>query len=188
LRFVVIVGNPRPASRTLAVAEAAAGAVRRAAGLPEPHLTVDLCVLARHLLLPEPSPAVEDALDQVTGADLLLVVSPTYQGTYTGLLKVFLDRVPHRALGRAAALPLMLMADVAYAPAVDAYLRPLLLELGAAVPVPGLAVLESDLGRLDSVLDPWADQAAELLGGHPALTPHPPPLPSPSGPLHAAAR
>lgn len=169
MRFVVIVGNPRPASRTLTVAASAAGAVARAAGLPDRYLTIDLCVLARHLLLPEPSPAVEDALDQVTGADLLLVVSPTYQGTYTGLLKVFLDRVPHRALGRAVALPLMLMASVEYAPAVDAYLRPLLAELGAAVPVPGLAVLESDLGRLDSVLDPWADQAAELLGGHPGL-------------------
>jgi FMN reductase len=163
LRFVVIVGNPRPASRTLTVAAAAASAVTRAVGLPDQHLTIDLCVLARHLLLPEPSPAVEEALDQVTGADLLLVVSPTYQGTYTGLLKVFLDRVPHRALDRTVALPLMLMGVVAHLPAVDAYLRPLLVELGATVPVPGLAVLESELDRLDSVLGPWADQVAGVL-------------------------
>jgi FMN reductase len=169
LRFVVIVGNPRPASRTLTVAGEAADAVIRAAGLPDHHLTIDLCVLARHLLLPEPSPAVEEALDQVTGADLLLVVSPTYQGTYTGLLKVFLDRMPHRALDRTVALPLMLMGVVEHAPAVDAYLRPLLVELGASVPVPGLALLESDLGRLDSVLGPWADQVAGALGGHPAV-------------------
>jgi FMN reductase len=168
LRFVVIVGNPRPASRTLTVAGSAARAVTWAAGLPDRPVTIDLCVLARHLLLPEPSPAVEEALDQVIGADLLLVVSPTYQGTYTGLLKVFLDRVPHRALGGTMALPLMLMAFAEHAPAVDAHLRPLLVELGASVPVPGLAVLESDLDRLDSVLEPWADQVAGVLAGHPA--------------------
>jgi FMN reductase len=169
LRFVVIVGNPRPASRTLAVAASAASAITWAAGLPDRPLTIDLCVLARHLLLPEPSPAVEEALDQVTGADLLLVVSPTYKGTYTGLLKVFLDRLPHRGLETALALPLMLMGVAEHAPAVDTYLTPLLAELGAIVPVPGLAVLESDLGRLDSVLEPWADQVADVLGSHPAI-------------------
>jgi FMN reductase len=163
MSFVIVVGNPKPASRTLAVATAAAGAVIRAAGIGASPQTIDVCVLARHLLLPEPSPAVEEALDQVAGADLLLVASPTYKGTYTGLLKVFLDRLPHLALERAVALPLMLMGVPEHAPAVDAYLRPLLIELGATVPVPGLAVLESDAGRLGDVLEPWADRVARAL-------------------------
>jgi len=163
LSFVTVVGNPKPASRTLAAATVAAAAVSRAAGLAGSSQTIDVCVLSRHLLLPEPSPAVEEALDQVAGADLLLVASPTYKGTYTGLLKVFLDRLPHRALGHAVALPLMLMGVPGHAPAVDAYLTPLLIELGATVPVPGLAVLESDLDRLDDVLEPWADQVAREL-------------------------
>jgi len=163
LSFVTVVGNPKPESRTLAVATAAAGAITRAAGIAGSPRTIDVCVLARHLLLPEPSPAVEEALDEVAGADLLLVASPAYKGTYTGLLKVFLDRLPHRALGRAVALPLMLMGVPDHAPAVDAYLRPLLIELGATVPVPGIAVLESDLDRLDDVLVPWAERAARAL-------------------------
>jgi len=163
LSFVIVVGNPKPASRTLAVATVAAGAITRAAGLAGSPQTIDVCVLARHLLLPEPSPAVEEALDQVAGAELLLVASPTYKGTYTGLLKVFLDRLPHRALGRAVALPLMLMGVPDHAPAVDAYLRPLLMELGAEVPVPGLAVLEQNLERVDDVLQPWAELVADAL-------------------------
>ncbi len=169
MSFVILVGNPKPASRTLAVATAAAGAILRAAGLTGIPQTIDICVLARHLLLPEPCPAVEEALDQVAGADLLLVASPTYKGTYTGLLKVFLDRLPHRALGQAVALPLMLMGVPDHAPAVDAYLRPLLIELGATVPAPGLAVLESDLDRLDGVLAPWADQVASALASSNAV-------------------
>jgi FMN reductase len=176
LSFVTVVGNPKPASRTLAVATAAAGAITRAAQLTGSPQTIDVCVIARHLLLPEPSPAVEEALDQVAGADLLLVASPTYKGTYTGLLKVFLDRLPHRALERAVALPLMLMGVPDHAPAVDAYLRPLLIELGATVPVPGLAVLESDTGRLDDVLEPWAERVARVLAssGAAALASRPP--------------
>jgi len=163
MSFVTVVGNPKPASRTLAVATAAAGAVARAAGLSAVPQTIDVCVLSRHLLLPEPSPAVEEALDQVARADLLLVASPTYKGTYTGLLKVFLDRLPHAALDQAVALPLMVMGVPDHAQAVDAYLRPLLIELGATVPVPGLAVLESDFGRLGQVLEPWADRVARAL-------------------------
>ncbi len=171
MSLVTVVGNPKPASRTLAVAAAAARAITRAAGLAGSPQTIDLCVLARHLLLPEPSPAVEEALDQVSGADVLLVASPTYKGTYTGLLKVFLDRLPHRALSGADALPLMVMGVPDHAPAVDAYLRPLLIELGATVPVPGLAVLESDLDRLDDVLLRWADQVAVALGPQTSASP-----------------
>jgi len=164
MRFVIVVGNPKPASRTLTVATAAADAITRAAGLAGGRETVDLCVLARHLLLPEPSPAVEEAIEQVAAADLLLVASPTFKGTYTGMLKVFLDRLPHRALDGAMALPLMVMSAPQHAHAVHAYLRPLLAELGATVPAPGLAVLESDLDQLDAVLEPWAGQVAGALG------------------------
>src|SRR5580704_19511356 len=109
MSFVVVVGNPKPASRTLNVAEAAAAAVTRAAALDGEPRTIDLVVLARHLLLPEPSPAVEEALDQVKEADLLLVASPTYKGTYTGLLKVFLDRLDYQALSSVVALPMLVL-------------------------------------------------------------------------------
>jgi FMN reductase len=166
VRFVIVVGNPRPQSRTLAVAAAAATAIIRAAGLADEPEIIDLSVLARHLLLPEPSAAVEDAIDQVTGADLLLVASPTFKGTYSGLLKVFLDRLPQRSLSRATAVPVMLMGVRDHLPAVDAYLRPLLTELGAAVPGPGLAVLESGLDNLDATLGSWAGRVASELGGH----------------------
>ena len=181
MRFVVVVGNPKPASRTLTVAAAAADAITRSAGLAADRQTVDLCVLARHLLLPEPSPAVEDAVDQVTAADLVLVASPTFKGTYTGLLKVFFDRLPHRALDGAVAVPLMVMGGPQHAPAVDAHLRPLLAELGATVPAPGLAVLESDLGRLGAVLGTWADRVARALEGWRPDTPGRPAVPAAQG-------
>jgi FMN reductase len=168
LRFTVVVGNPKAGSRTLTAAIAAADAITRAVRADEGYELVDLSVLARRLLLPEPSAAVEDAAELTLGADLLLVASPTFKGTYTGLLKVFLDRLPYRGLEGTIALPLLVMNSAAHALAVEVHLRPLLVELGATVPTPGLAVLESDLGGLDGVLRPWAHRVAGVLGPTPA--------------------
>jgi FMN reductase len=170
VRFVTLVGNPRPGSRTLTVAAVAAEAIALALRLDADYEIIDLSVLARRLLLPGPSVAVEDAAELVSGADLLLVASPTFKGTYSGLLKVFLDRLPYRALEGTAALPLLVMASPRHALAVEVHLRPLLVELGATVPGPGLAVLESELGRLDAVLRPWASRLAGLLPDQPAPT------------------
>jgi FMN reductase len=170
VNFVVVVGNPKPESRTLGVALAAAEALADRLSLPAGPAIVDLSVLARRLLLPEPCAAVEDAADQVLSADLLLVASPTFKGTYSGLLKVFLDRLPYKGLQDTTALPLLVMNSPPHALAVGVHLRPLLVELGASVPAPGLAVLESELDRLDQVLGRWTSQVAEALDGQ-ALIP-----------------
>jgi FMN reductase len=174
VNFTVVVGNPKPASRTLGVARAAADALAARLDLSGRPEIVDLAGLARRLLLPEPSAAIEDAVDRVRTADLLLVVSPTFKGTYSGLLKVFFDRLPYRALAAATALPLLVMNSRQHADAVETHLRPLLAEFGAAVPVPGLAVLDSELGQLDPVLRAWAAavsvalrDAAPVLAAHP---------------------
>lgn len=164
MRFVALVGNPKPCSRTLTVASAAADAVAATTGLATGYQLVDLSVLARRLLLPEPSAAVEDAAELVLDADMLLVASPTFKGTYTGLLKVFLDKLPYRGLEGTCALPLLVMNAPQHALAVDVHLRPLLVELGATVPTPGLAVLESELGGLDGVVKPWVARVAQALG------------------------
>jgi FMN reductase len=149
-RVVVLVGNPRPESRTHAVAARTARAVAPGT-TPE---TVDLTELADRLFGRAPSPRLDDAVAKVASADLLIVASPTYKGTYTGLLKAFLDRVP--SLSGVTAVPLLVMGSPRHALAVEVHLRPLLVELGASVPTPGLAVVEADLGRLDEVLAEWA--------------------------------
>ena len=49
----------------------------------------------------------------------------------------------------------MVGAAAEHALAVEVHLRPVLVELGASMPTCGLYVLESQLGDLDAVLDPW---------------------------------
>lgn len=168
MSFVVIVGNPRPASRTATAARDAARAVVAAAEVAATPEVIDLSELAPLLLLPDQPAEVKEALAQVADADVLLVASPTYKGTYTGLLKVFLDGLPGGALTGQVALPLLVLGAPQHALAVEVHLRPLLVELGATVPTPGLALLESQLDRLDSVLAEWADQVVPAVRG--ALT------------------
>jgi FMN reductase len=163
MSIVALVGNPREGSRTLTVAVEAARAIGKRLGSGESHDVVDLSALGPHLLAPGSSSGVEVALDLVAESSVLVVASPTYKGTYTGLLKAFLDRLPPQALAGKSALPLLVMGDAKHALAVEVHLRPLLVELGASVPTPGLAVLESELPRLEEVLATWADRVAPQL-------------------------
>lgn len=135
LRTAVIVGNPKPGSRTLAAARHLA---RGLTGV-EPDLVVDLATVGPALLDWE-NPGVAALVDHVADADLVVVASPTYKATYTGLLKLFLDRF---AAGRlhGVAVPLMLGAGPAHVLAPQVTLAPLLTHLGAVVPE-GLYVLD----------------------------------------------
>jgi len=117
------------------------------------------------------SERIDAALATVVGADLLIVASPTYKASYTGLLKAFVDRLPPRALLGRAALPLMVTGSPAHALAVEVHLRPLLVELGATIPTPGLTLTESELADAGPRIEDWIEQAA--LGLRWAFTPYP---------------
>jgi FMN reductase len=160
MRFVTLVGNPREGSRTRAAAERAAELVAGRLENPGERQVIDLSGLAPVLLDPRPPAEVGKALALVAGARVLLVAGPTYKGTYTGLLKVFLDRLPSQALAGTTALPILVMGDPRHALAVETHLRPLLVELGATVPTPGLALLESEIAAPEEVLGRWADRVA----------------------------
>lgn len=149
-RVVSLVGNVRTPSKTHRVADAVARVV--SAG---DHELVDLAALGSRVLEPG-DPDVADALDAVARADVLVVSSPTYKGSYTGLLKAFLDLLGPNALAGTEAIPVMLGGAADHRLAVDVHLTPLLLELGASVPARGLFVLDADVERADEVARAWA--------------------------------
>ena len=86
MKIGLVVGNPRAGYRTL---EAATRVAERLAGRPA-DLIVDLAEVGP-ALLEAADPAGPDTVASVCEMDLLVVASPTYKATYTGLLKVFLD-------------------------------------------------------------------------------------------------
>jgi FMN reductase len=161
-RIAVVVGNPRPRSRTY---ESALVLADRLGGAD---LVVDLADHASELF-DWSSETVSDLVEQVAGSLVVVVASPTYKATYTGLLKAFLDRFPHRGLGGVTAVPLMLGGSPAHSLAIDHGLRPLLVELGATVPTGGLYVLDSEHDRPEPY-DAWFATAEQHLPTLPAQT------------------
>lgn len=165
VRLTVLVGNPRAASRTRLAAEAVASALAdalRDGGLDSSMATVELADVAGELFAME-SAAVGALLDTVRSSDLLVVASPTYKASYTGLLKAFFDRMTNDTLKGSVAIPVMLGGAPTHTLAVELHLRPLLLEVGATCPTHGLFILESDLGRLDDVVGAWLTPDRDVL-------------------------
>jgi FMN reductase len=138
VRAGVVVGNPKPASRTF---QAAVHLAEQLAGVA-PELTVDLAAFGSGLL-DWSDTEVGEAVEAVRGLDLVVFASPTYKASYTGLLKVFLDRFPSNGLAGVVAVPLMLGAGPGHQLAPEVFLKPVLVELGAVVPTRALYVLDS---------------------------------------------
>jgi FMN reductase len=149
----VVVGNPKPASRTL---DAATYVARELAGR-EPDLVVDLATLGA-ALLDWADPGIDALVTAVAEADLVVVASPTYKATYTGLLKLFLDHVGTGDLAGVVAVPLMLGGGPTHYLAPELLLKPVLVELGATAPTRGLYLVEKSWDD-PAALDPWLTTA-----------------------------
>jgi FMN reductase len=163
---LAIIGNPRPQSRTHTIARGLAGAIARE--LEGSTGEVDLAVIGARVLAFDDE-AARDATERVLAADVLIVASPTYKATYSGLLKAFLDRFGAGSLGGTPAVPVLLGGAPNHSLAVDVHFTPLLTELGASVPVRGLFVLESAVERFDEFAGDWAARHAAVLGRSAAL-------------------
>ncbi|MBV2362132.1 NADPH-dependent FMN reductase [Streptomonospora nanhaiensis] len=139
-------------------ASAAPAAVRA-----EPTRVVDLAELGPALLAARPGRDVLDALEAVRRSDVLLVASPQAHGSYTGLLKVFLDRLPELGLGHGVAVPVAVVEDLRNGRTIEDDLRVLLADLGAWVVEPGLLISRRELERPLGVVPAWAHVAAPAL-------------------------
>jgi len=152
-----LVGNPRPASRTLNAALALREAVKRVLPGSEDGAVVDAADLAQDLFTPG-STKVKDALASLELANVLVIASPTYKATYTGLLKSVLDQAPGGWLKGKTAIPLQVAASDRHALAVELHLRPVLVELGAHIPGPGLFLNEAVLADHDALVESLVEQ------------------------------
>jgi FMN reductase len=157
VRVTVVVGNPKPASRTLTAAVHVA--TRLADGRP-PDTVIDLVELGPKLL-GWGDPDVAAAVQAVEESDLVVVASPTYKASYTGLLKLFLDQIAADQLLGVVGIPMMLGAGPAHALAPEVHLRPVLVELGLSCPTRALYLLDTETEG--PALEEWLATARAVL-------------------------
>ncbi|MCU1530355.1 MAG: NADPH-dependent reductase [Frondihabitans sp.] len=154
----VVAGNPKPASRTLDAARHVAEAI---AG-KQPDSEVDVVTLGPSLL-GWGDETVKAAVELVAASDLVVVASPTYKASYTGVLKCFLDQFAGATgLAGVTVVPLMLGAGPTHALAPELLLKPILVELGATAPTQGLYLNERTYNEPDAYAS-WLGQWKEVV-------------------------
>ena len=157
LSTAVVVGNPKPKSRTR---DAGILLARKLTGA-EPDIVLDLVDLGP-ALLEFGNGMVAEAMQSIQHSDIVVFASPTFKATYTGLLKLFLDQFPADGLANVTAFPLMLGAGPAHALAPDILLKPVLVEMGAICPMVGLYLIDKTYAE-DPQLDAWVARAQKLI-------------------------
>lgn len=160
LNVSIIVGNPKPQSRTLKVAQTLVEKL-----LEADSYKAEVIDLADHVdeILVWPSEKMASLNASVAASNVAVFASPTYKATYTGLLKAFLDRYPANALAGVTAIPVMTGADQTHSMGPTVNLAPLLVELGASVPGRGFYFITGQMDHLDEVVQTAADEYASNL-------------------------
>jgi FMN reductase len=159
-QIVVVVGNPQRASRT---ARAAIGVGERLASLIDGDTNVIEVADLGPALLAWGDPDVAAAKDAVLRARGLVVASPTYKASFTGLVKLFLDQFDAGALGGLPTVPLMTGGSATHALAVEHHLRPVLVEIGASCPTAGVFLFGGQQDDPGPALDAWFEGQRAVL-------------------------
>jgi FMN reductase len=142
--ILALSSSPSPTSRTAKIADYV---LQR---MTEPSL------MTRHICLRDMDPealisaksahvSVARTVTAIEQADGLVIATPIYKASYSGLLKIFLDLLPQFAFAGKAILPIATGGSVAHLLALDYSLRPVLQSMGARHIVQSLFVAESEM-------------------------------------------
>lgn len=79
----------------------------------------------------------------------IIVLSPVYKGSYTGILKAYLDLLPEKALKEKLVVPIVTGGTIAHLLALEYALKPIFSILGARTILHGVFILDWTLGHDD---------------------------------------
>ena len=150
MAVVTLAGSPDPRSRSTALLDLAARRLR-GEGLRIRNIAVRELPASELLAADTRNPAIADALSAVEQASIVIVATPIYKASYSGLLKSFIDLLPQFGLKDKAVLPIATGGSSAHLLALDYALRPVLASLGARVVVESLFVTDGQLSVVDGV-------------------------------------
>jgi FMN reductase len=163
-RILTVTGSPSATSRTAAVVRHVERQLvdsgHDVSALAVRELSADALFAADAT-----DPTIRGAIDAVHAADGLVVATPVYKASYTGLLKALLDLLPQYALAGKVVLPLALGGSPAHVLAIDYALRPVLTAMGARHVVAGYFLIDRLVTETAEgvVLEPSVDAALRAI-------------------------
>jgi FMN reductase len=96
-------------------------------------------------------PAIQQAIQTIAVARIVVVATPVYKAAYTGLLKTFLDVLPQSALVDKIVFPIATGGSAAHLLAIDYALKPVLSALGAQHILNGLYIQDAQFQYKDGI-------------------------------------
>lgn len=89
----------------------------------------------------------------VEEADAVIIASPVYKASYTGVLKTYLDLLPQKGLVGKVIAPIFIGGTLAHLLSIDYSLKPVLASMGARHFVSGVYATDDQITRLQPSSD-----------------------------------
>jgi len=147
-QIVIISGSPTPGSRLNGVIQRVENNWAKK-GLGIGHIRVADLPAEALLHANFKNEAILAALAQVEAASAVVIASPVYKASYTGILKAFLDLLPQTGLKGKITLPLFIGGTIAHLLSLDYALKPVLSVLGSRNILGGVFAIDQWVQRLD---------------------------------------
>ncbi|MFM1654858.1 NADPH-dependent FMN reductase [Brevibacillus sp. B_LB10_24] len=147
-RIVILSGSISASSRINGVLDYA-GKVLSEAGLQVDFVNVRDLPPEDLLSARFDSTAIVQANRLIEQADAVVVATPVYKASYTGVLKAYLDLLPQKGLADKVILPLAVGGTLSHLLMLDYALKPVLAALGAEHVLSGVYAVDSQIQRDD---------------------------------------
>jgi FMN reductase len=148
-KIVAIAGSPSTTSRSSAVLDYAKAVLE--ANNAEVHSVTVRDVPAEDLVAGNfESVALKQIQLVIEQADAVVVGTPVYKATYTGVLKSLLDLMPQYALKNKIVLPIATGGTIAHLLSLDYAIKPLFSVMGATQILQGVYILDPQIQRTDT--------------------------------------
>lgn len=149
MAIVTIAGSPTPNSRSTALLDLATQRLR-SEGFRTENIAVRDLNAAELLSANIKNDRIAASLRSVADANIVIIATPVYKASYSGLLKSFLDLLPQTGFANKAVLPIATGGSSAHLLALDYALRPVLAALGARIVVESLFVSDNQIQLHDN--------------------------------------
>ncbi|MGN7477336.1 NADPH-dependent FMN reductase [Solibacillus silvestris] len=106
---------------------------------------------AQHLITANyASEAIANEIVKVGEADIVFFLTPIFKGSYTGILKTFIDLLPQKGLENKIAVPVAIGGSIAHLLALEYSLKPVLSILGATTIANPIYIVDSQVTRTEN--------------------------------------
>lgn len=93
------------------------------------------------------SEAIHAANAKVAAADTIIVLTPVYKASYSGILKTYLDLIPQKGLVGKTVVPIAVGGSHHHLLVIDYALKPVLAAIGATNTTQGVYIVDKQIER-----------------------------------------